>query len=131
MHLSSIYLSTLAAFAISANADWTIWSGTCNTFGESTFELNSLGTEDQGECGGCSVEGFDINTPFEAGDPCNCEQLLSYVPTEAGMDVFILDDTHSLVAQCYESETQTGACQGALYSCLKTSYINCISTLCN
>lgn len=112
MQFSITCLITLTALFTSAAVDWYLWSGSCSIgFGDSNWTLNSVSTYDQGGCDGCTLGSLDLDNEFDSGNPCDCDQSSTYIPTDDGLDVYISGE-HDLIAQCTGTDSQNGGVPG-------------------
>lgn len=135
MQSKILSLATLSLLALGASADWDLYSGTCTTGfgneGEIPWGTYSVGTYDQGACEGCDLDSdFDIDVEFESRNPCDCDEVFTYFPTDDGLDVYSKGQP-DVIATCTWSDDIMDACNGGTYACSYAMEISCVSTYCN
>lgn len=132
MHSNIVYITTVSLLALGTRADWDLWGGTCSTgFGDTTFDSNNAAKGDQGECGGCSLTADpDLDIEFEGGSPCNCDDIISYYPNGGILDMY-WKGYDEKIGHCEEVAVSNGVCNEWNYSCAKTNYIWCQSSVCH
>lgn len=129
MQLTTALLATVLLIG-RVSADWTIYSGTCTSGfpDDPGYEWHSAATEGQGGCNGCQATDGETF----GGNPCNCEDSITYEDNGNGGLNIIVDSTGINIGTCDPVTSQPfEACNVALATCLIEPAYRCVTYYCN
>ncbi|KAH8168567.1 hypothetical protein LIA77_11831 [Sarocladium implicatum] len=124
------FSTLIAVFPALAAADFSLWSGSCDTgLGEGgSFSSPGIATDGQGACGGCSAA-----SDWSGGNPCNGDcgaDPLEFRSNGNNLDI-IVRNTGINVGHCEPTTGPNAACTEATYTCSMVQAYRCITSYCN